>query len=79
MYVGGDAAAAPRLRLVHVSSGDAAEVAAGGTATLPLSAAGRWRVEFHHAAPLAGDPEADWALYTATLVFEAPGAQEAGR
>ena len=50
----------------------AIEIDAQGTATVPIDAPGVWRAEFHHAAVLVGDPEADWALYTATLVFEAP-------
>ncbi len=80
MYVGGDASGTPRLRAVHAATGEARDVAAQGTATLPILGPGTCRVEFHHAAPLVGDPEADWVLYTATLVFEAPAAgQEAGR
>lgn len=78
MYIGGDAFGSPRLHAAHVPTGESREVTASSTAILPMTAAGRWRVEFHHAAPLTGDPEADWALYTATLVFEAPAAGPGG-
>ena len=44
-----------------------------GIANLRITAAGKWRVEMHHATALAGDPAADWELRTATLTFTAPG------
>lgn len=72
MYVGGDALGHPRVRGTHAASGASSEPAPATTPGLPISEAGPWRVEFHHAAPLTGDPEADWVFYTATLTFSAP-------
>lgn len=74
MYVNGDALAKPRVVATH-AAGAAAILGDGDRSTLNLrlSEPGAWRVEFHHAVPLSGDPDADWVLYSATLTFEAPG------
>lgn len=71
-YVGGDASRA-RVHAVHASTGEFRGATGGGTLLLPLHAPGPWRIEFNHAAPAAGDPDADWVIYSATLVFESPG------
>jgi hypothetical protein len=43
-----------------------------GSTYFRITQPGAWRIEWHHAEPLAGDPAADWVLYTATLTFEVP-------
>lgn len=43
---------------------------ASGTTHFPIPKAGVWRIEFHHAEPLANDPGADWVVYSSTLTFE---------
>lgn len=43
-----------------------------GSCHFRIDAGGVWRIEFHHIAPLPNDEQADWALYSATLTFEAP-------
>lgn len=72
MYIGGDAFGKPRVRGTHAASGASSEPVPASTPSLPVTAAGPWRVEFHHAAPLTNDPDADWAFYTSTLIFSAP-------
>ncbi len=49
----------------------------GGMGDIHVSHPGVWRVEAHHAAPLAQDGQADWVIYSTTLTFEIPaqGAQ----
>jgi hypothetical protein len=42
-----------------------------GTGFFTVTAAGVWTVEAHHARP-APDKDADWEIYSATLIFEVP-------
>lgn len=47
-----------------------------GSCHFRIDAAGVWRIEFHRVKRLHGDPDADWAIHSATLTFEVtdPGA-----
>ncbi|VAX39408.1 hypothetical protein MNBD_PLANCTO03-2146 [hydrothermal vent metagenome] len=45
------------------------------TANITVSAAGRWRVEFH-AVVLEESGDADWAVHTATVTFDVAGASD---
>ncbi len=45
-----------------------------GATHFNIATGGVWRVEFHDAQPLEGDPQADWVLRSATLTFEVPTA-----
>jgi hypothetical protein len=79
MYVNGEALARPRVVAAH--GADAPETLGDGersTLDLRLTQPGAWRVEFHHAVPAPGDPEADWVLYSATLTFAVPASAPAG-
>ncbi len=71
MYIRGDAAGTARLIATHVPSNDRRDVTGSGTLIIPSLVPGAWRVEFHYAAPVTGDSEADWELHTATVTFEA--------
>ncbi len=71
-YIDGAKVAGLHVQATHVATGRTASFFsdAGGSGYFPLSEAGVWRVELHHAEPLVGDPGADWAVYNATLTFE---------
>lgn len=73
VYVEGDGAGVSDVWATHLPTGATQHVRADGKAiaNLSLEAAGTWRIEFHRAKPApAGDPEADWVVYSATLTFE---------
>lgn len=79
LYVDGGNCVGAHGRATHVPTGRSATFVADavGSAFFRVTDSGLWRVEFHHAVPLAGDADADWALYSATLTFEvAKGAGE---
>ena len=44
----------------------------GGTGFFTVSLSGLWTIEAHSAHPLEDDPDADWEVFSATLVFEVP-------
>lgn len=48
----------------------ARETDSAGATYFTIPSTGVWRIEFHHAEPLANDLQADWVLYSATLTFE---------
>lgn len=77
----GDSIAGAKATAVHVPTGRVQEVSTNdkGIGNIRITGPGAWRVRFQHAAPVAGDPEADWVLHTATLTFEAPAGGEGGR
>ena len=74
VYVGGAKQAGARVLATNVIKGATREVLtdAEGTATFTVNGDGPWRIEFHHAEPLARDSGADWVIYSATLTFEVP-------
>lgn len=71
-YVAGDKR--PAARVIVQREGDAKAVEfvtdPTGSGHFRVTEAGRWRVEFSHVEALKDDPEAEWAIYTATLTFE---------
>lgn len=71
-YVAGDKRPAARVIVRREGDEKATEFTTDptGSGYFRVLAAGRWRVEFTHAEPLKDDPEAEWAVYTATLTFE---------
>jgi hypothetical protein len=73
-YVGGDALAGAKMLATCVASGKAQQAItdSSGSCYFRIDTAGVWRVEFHHIVPLSDDDQADWAIYSATLTFEAP-------
>lgn len=73
-YVGGSKRAGARVLATNMIKGATREVItdAAGTAAFSVSTPGLWRIEFHHAEPLARDSGADWVIYSATLTFEVP-------
>lgn len=44
----------------------------GGIGHFRVTATGQWRVAVSYVEALEGDPEANWAIYTATLTFDIP-------
>lgn len=75
VYADGDKAAGARVRAI----GPDGKVTATTTnpsafATIPITAAGSWRIEFQHLAVARDDPGADWVLYSGSLTFEAAAA-----
>jgi len=75
----GGKVAGGHLTARHIQSGRVQELTTNteGIANLHISDAGLWRIEFHRATKLAGDPEAEWELRTATLTFTSPAAAQA--
>jgi hypothetical protein len=75
----GGKVAGAHLTARHIQSGRVQELTTNteGIANLHISDAGLWRIEFHRATKLAGDPEAEWELRTATLTFTSPAAAQA--
>lgn len=74
VYIGGAKRAGARVLATEMIVGTTHEVLtdAAGTAAFTITSAGPWRIEFHHAEPLARDSGADWVIYSATLTFEVP-------
>lgn len=72
VYVDGDKCPGAKIRATNVATGHTTVVNAdpSGSAHFRVTGAGLWRVEFHHARPLADDATADWVLYSGTLSFE---------
>lgn len=71
-YVAGDKRPAARVFVQREGDAKGTEFVTDptGSGHFRVTEAGRWRVEFSHAAPLKDDPEAEWAIHTATLTFE---------
>jgi hypothetical protein len=71
-YVDGGKKAGVRVLATSVAAGKAQQLVtdASGATHFRVTHPGLWRVEFHHAQPLKGDPAAEWAVYSATLTFE---------
>ncbi|MFH1746974.1 MAG: DUF4198 domain-containing protein [Planctomycetota bacterium] len=80
VYVGGSKKAGAKVQATSVNGNQTVSVLADptGVANFRIDQAGTWRIEFHHAEALAGDPAAEWSLYSATLTFEvgSEGAQK---
>jgi hypothetical protein len=71
-YVLGDKEVGVKVLATSVATGQvkSAITDSSGSCHFRIDAAGVWRIEFHQLKPLHGDPDADWAIYSATLTFE---------
>ncbi len=72
IYVEGDKQAGVKVQATNATTGktESFTTDGGGSGHFRISDAGVWRVEFHRVSPLRDEPEADWAIYSATLTFE---------
>ena len=73
VYIDGDGAAGMRVWATHLATGAAQSAISDGRgiAQLEVAGPGPWLVEFHHVYPVGpGDDEADWVVFTGTMVFE---------
>jgi len=71
-YVGGDKQPGVKMLATCVATGKTQEALtdSSGSCHFRIDSAGVWRIEFHHAELLQGDPKADWVIHSATLTFE---------
>ncbi|MBS1713783.1 MAG: hypothetical protein JST30_05545 [Armatimonadetes bacterium] len=69
------------IEATHFTSGRRMELSHKGVGGLKLSPdkSGAWGLSCTFARPLKNDPEAQYAVYTATLCFSVPDRKEAGR
>ncbi len=72
-YVQGGSQVGVKVLATCFATGTTREVItdSSGSCHFRISAGGVWRIEFHDIRPLFGDAKADWAIYSATLTFEA--------
>jgi hypothetical protein len=73
VYVDGDKRTGAKVQATSVATGktEAFVTDASGSGHFRVTDPGLWRVEAHYAQPPAGEPSADWVIYSATLTFEA--------
>ena len=71
-YIGGSKKAGVKVQATSLTGGKtwSKVTDTSGVAYFRIKHPGTWRIEFHHAQPLENDPQADWAVYSATLTFE---------
>ncbi len=73
-YVGGSKQVGVKVLATCAATGKTLEAItdSSGSCHFRIDAAGVWRIEFHHIAPVPNDARVDRAIYSATLTFEAP-------
>lgn len=78
-FIDGEAVTSVVLTATNTDAGQSQEISlnASGAGFFHISAPGVWRLVFRQARPLEGDPQARWAVYSATLSFSTPGAAPA--
>ena len=71
-YVLGEKLVGARMLATCIADGVTREAITdeSGSCHFRIASTGVWRVEFHDVRPLSDDPEATWAIYSATLTFE---------
>lgn len=73
-YVGGSKQVGVKVLATCVATGQTREAVtdSSGSCHFRIDAAGVWRIEFHYITSAPDNPNVDWAIYSASLTFEAP-------